>query len=146
MRLGEGLFERTLATLRDCGAGREECVVFWTGPLEEPLLVDGLLHPRHSAARGGYEIDQGWLARAWVELGVKCQTIRVQIHTHPREAFHSATDDAFPVVGTAGFLSLVLPRFAAPPQTLTDAYLARLRSDGEWSAHEPSSLIAMGAA
>lgn len=145
LRLGEGLVEQTLARLRNCGAGRRECVVFWTGPLVAPALADGLLHPLHRAGLGGYEVDQGWLARTWTQLAAEGRAIRAQVHTHPREAFHSATDDAFPIISTAGFLSLVIPRFAAPPQTLGDAFLARLEADGGWSSHEPRSLLAIGA-
>jgi hypothetical protein len=34
-----------------------------------------------------------------------------QLHTHPGAAFHSGTDDEFPIVRTPGFLSIVLPEF-----------------------------------
>jgi hypothetical protein len=142
--LDKGLLQQTLVELRTCGADCAECVVFWTGPVAEPELVDGLLHPRHTSVRGGYEIDEDWLADIWPALAGEGRAIRCQVHTHPRDAFHSATDDAFPIVHSVGFLSLVIPRFARPPQTLADAYLARLESDGGWSSHDPRAMLGIG--
>jgi hypothetical protein len=58
--------------------------------------------------------------------------IRVQVHTHPYEAFHSPTDDAFPILHKAGFLSLVIPNFAQGPVGFRDAYLTQILPDGSW--------------
>ncbi|HET7508975.1 MAG TPA: hypothetical protein VFJ65_01875, partial [Solirubrobacterales bacterium] len=102
LRLGEGLLEQTLAELRACGQGRKECVAYWTGLLSDCDRVDGLLHPVHRAVRGGYAVDQHWLAETWNTLGRDRRTIRVQIHTHPNVAFHSPTDDRFPIVASTG--------------------------------------------
>jgi hypothetical protein len=106
--------------------------VFWAGPVGQPDLVDTLLHPGHRSARGGYEVSERWLAAMWDRLDEEGLAIRLQAHTHPRAAFHSVIDDAFPIVATAGFYSLVLPRFGLEPQTLGDAYLARLQTDGSF--------------
>lgn len=141
LRLGEGLLERTLAELRACEQGRKECVAYWTGPLSDRDRVNDLLHPVHRAARGGYEVDQQWLAETWNGLGRDRRTIRVQIHTHPGPAFHSPTDDRFPIVASTGFLSLVIPRFAREPQTLADAHLARLEADGSWFSIDPREAL-----
>jgi len=133
LALGEGLLKQTLSVLRRCGAGREECVAFWAGPVGEPRVVDTVLHPDHRSGRGGYEVCEEWLAQAWERLDEEGLAIRLQVHTHPFEAFHSATDDAYPIVASPGFYSLVLPRFGEAPQTLTDAYLARLEADGAFA-------------
>ena len=58
--------------------------------------------------------------------------VRVQVHTHPGRAFHSATDDRFPIVHLPGFLSLVIPNFGIGPVTLDGAYLAELTETGDW--------------
>lgn len=141
IELGEGLLHRTLAELRRCGEGHSECVVFWTGPSQRPCVVDRLLHPRHTAEPGGYEIDSDWLAEAWESLAREGRSIRVQVHSHPRRAFHSRTDDLYPVVHTEGLLSLVIPRFAELPQTLKDAFLARLEADGSWTGVDPIVIL-----
>jgi hypothetical protein len=141
--MGKGLLSETFAHLRSCGAGREECVVYWTGPLSAPGLVDEVLHPRHWAGRGGYGVDSTWLNRTFGELADCRREIRVQVHSHPREAFHSATDDEFPIVQTPGFLSLVIPDFAAGPVTLDRTYLASLDVSGTWCSLQPRTALAV---
>lgn len=143
--VGEGLLEQTLTAFRGCGAGRRECVVFWAGPVDRPNEVDLVLHPDHTSARGGYEVSAAWLTETWNRLADERRSIRLQVHTHPRAAFHSRTDDAHPIVTTPGFLSLVLPRFGLPPQTLKDVFLARLEPDGTFVEVTIAETIAIGA-
>ena len=138
MQMREGLLTEAFSTLREHGAGTRECVVYLTAPLDTPGIVDELLHPKHSASAGFYEIDQEWLHATWLQLARDRREIRVQIHTHKFRAFHSETDDDFPIVNTAGFLSLVVPRFATGPIGLHDAYLARLEADGAWHGLNPT--------
>ena len=57
-------------------------------------------------------------------------SVRVQVHTHAGEAFHSATDDKWPVVATPGFISLVIPNFAMGPIGFDGTFLAELRVEG----------------
>jgi hypothetical protein len=141
LRLGEGLFTQTLAELRACGRGRRECVVYWSGPRNELGYVDEVLHPDHGADIHGFEIAASWLDATCRNLARRRRAIRVQVHTHPAEAFHSATDDRYPIVHTPGFLSLVLPDFATGPDPLQDAYLARLGEDGAWSCVDLATAI-----
>ena len=65
------------------------------------------------------------------------QTARVQVHTHPREAGHSRTDDRFSLVPATGFLSLVIPDFAAGPAGLGSTVLVQMQPDGTWTAADP---------
>jgi len=141
LQVGEGLLRETFATFTRCGAGRRECVAYWTGPQEDPQMVDEVLHPVHQARPDFYEIDQAWLHRAFRELARDGRAIRAQVHTHGGLAFHSRTDDAFPVVQTAGFLSLVIPGFATRGVSLDGAYLARLGRDGRFTSVEPAEQL-----
>lgn len=143
--VGEGLLEQTLTAFRDCGAGRRECAVFWAGPIDRPEAVDLVLHPDHTGARGGYQVSAAWLAETWDRLVAERRSIRLQAHVHPRAAFHSPTDDAHPIVTTPGFLSLVLPRFGLAPQTLEDAFLARLEPGGAFVEVEIAETLVIGA-
>lgn len=77
-------------------------------------------------------MDSEWLNAFWQELTKTRSGIRVQVHTHPGRAFHSPTDDAWPIVHTPGFLSFVIPDFANGPASFAGAYLAQLRGDGCW--------------
>lgn len=77
-------------------------------------------------------MDSEWLNKFWIHLADTGRGIRVQIHTHPQGAFHSPTDDAFPIIHTVGFLSLVIPNFAMGPVSFKGAYLNEITQDGRW--------------
>ena len=121
----------TFAIFRDCGGGRQECVVYWLSPTNAPRTIDEVVHPRHNAGRGGYEIDDRWLTSFWFELARRQKSVRVQLHTHPHEAFHSVTDDHWALIHTAGFLSLVIPDYATGPVGLEGSFLTE-RTDRGW--------------
>jgi hypothetical protein len=133
----EGLLAEAFHVMRKHGAGRAECVVYLTGPLSQTGVVDEVLHPSHHASPDLYEIDRDWLNSAWFELARRRREIRVQVHLHGGRAYHSAVDDAYPAIQTPGFLSLVIPDFAAGDVGLSNAYLARLRADGGWDEVDP---------
>jgi hypothetical protein len=131
-RIPSGLLAQTFAHFRECGAGRRECQVVWTSPWVDPETIRAVVHPRHLAHGGGFELDSAWLTAFWLELARTGCGIRIQAHTHPFEAFHSAIDDEYPIIHTVGFLSLVLPNFAMGPVGFDGAYLAEIQSDGTW--------------
>lgn len=121
----------TFAIFRDCGGGRRECVTYWLGPADTSDTVDEVIHPKHTSMDGGYQIDDQWLTTFWFALARRRRSVRVQVHTHPREAFHSLTDDAWALIDTPGFLSLVIPQYGLGPVGLNNAYLAK-RVGREW--------------
>jgi hypothetical protein len=133
--LVKDVIAKTFAWLRECGRGECECVLYWTGPSEK-LLVDGVEHPVHKRSPFGYELDGPWLTDFWRQLGKSQRSVKAQIHTHPGDAFHSATDDHWPIVSQVGFLSIVIPDFAAGEPTLDAAWIGRLRTDGNWEQLE----------
>ena len=132
MQLATGVLERTFEHLRRCGAGRRECVVLLTGPTDEPMLADEVLHPRHAASAVGYDLDSRAIGELWRDLLARGRSVRMQVHTHPGRAYHSSRDDALAVVATPGYLSLVIPNFAAGPVSFDQAFLAERAADGTW--------------
>lgn len=131
-RVPEAVLRESFAELRRCGAGRRECQVLWTSPWIDPARVTTVIHPVHHAQGDGFELDGEWLTTFWRELVEGGTGVRVQVHTHPGRAFHSATDDEWPIVHTPGFLSLVIPRFGLGEVGFEGAYLAELGTDGRW--------------
>ena len=131
LRLAADVLLETFYTLRECGRGKCECAVYWTGP-SDSILVNGVEHPIHQRSPLGYEINDGWVTDFWKQLAVSKRSIKAQIHTHPDEAFHSATDDKWPIVSQIGFISIVIPRFAVGEPSLDDAWVGRLQTDGNW--------------
>lgn len=131
-RLNRRLLAETYAYFRGCGRGRRECQVLWVSPWGNPGTITKAVHPEHEAHVGGFVLDDRWLNDFWLTLARESLGIRIQVHTHPGDAFHSPTDDAFPIIHTTGFLSLVIPNFALGPIDFEDAYLAEIQADGRW--------------
>jgi len=126
------IIELTFELLRECGEGRRECQVLWIGPWSDPQRVTSVVHPVHQAHGDGFELSDSWISKFFAHLFETKQGIRAQVHTHPGRAFHSVTDDSWPIVSTPGFLSLVIPRFAQGNTGFEGAYLTELDSEGVW--------------
>jgi hypothetical protein len=131
-RLRRRVIETTFTHFRRCGEGRRECQSLWIGPWAMPDLITEVVHPKHEAHAGGFALDDAWLSDFWLRLADENLGIRIQVHTHPGEAFHSPIDDEFPIIHTPGFLSLVIPDFALGPVGFNEAYLTEIKSDGHW--------------
>lgn len=131
-RLPRRMIDETFATFRSCGAGKRECQLYWASSWSEPCALTHVAHPKHKSTFSGLSLDGAWINAFWLELADRGLGVRVQVHTHPAEAFHSATDDAFPLIHEAGFLSLVIPDFALEPVGFERAYLTEIQSDGSW--------------
>src|SRR6266566_1884342 len=133
IRVTPEAWAQTLAAIRSCGAGRRECVSYWVGPVSQPELVTRAVHPLHTASRGYYEVDSFWLNNFWLHLLKVQDQVRVQVHTHGGEAFHSKRDNRYALIYKPGFLSLVLPGFAMADDCRDWAHLAELDAQGNWS-------------
>ena len=143
LRLREGVLRDTLTILQSHGAGCQECVVYWSAPLDDPYSVDQVLHPDHRATADSYEVASSWVTRCWICLARERRALRAQLHTHGGLAFHSAADDRHPIVREPGFLSLVLPDFARAGFAGARAY--ELQSDGSWSERWADQVVAVAA-
>lgn len=131
-QLPQSLLEETFRQFRSCGAGKRECQAMWVGPWAHPHRIAEVIHPRHSASPVGFQLEDAWLSEFWAKLAEENAGIRIQCHTHPGPAYHSATDDAFPILHTPGFLSLVFPNFAQGPVGFERAFLAQIDAAGRW--------------
>ena len=127
------MLDQTFATFRSCGAGERECKLYWVSPWDDPSHLSEVIHPKHRSNGYGVTLDSDWISGLWLDLANRGLGVRVQVHTHPAEAFHSPTDDAFPLIHQTGFLSLVVPDFATGPVGFSRAYLTEIQSDGSWS-------------
>lgn len=72
-----------------------------------------------------FRMNQAFYERGEIAAG--------QVHTHPTDAYHSSTDDHFPLVTLRGALSLVIPDFAKDGLDGMDRWAwYRLRELGQW--------------
>jgi hypothetical protein len=106
----------TDAQLRDAGTSQVERFVLWSG------VADGeVFHVRtaHVPEQTAYRLARGLCVRVGgdalhrlnVWLFEAHEQLAVQVHSHPTDAYHSDTDDTFPIVTTRGGLSVVVPDF-----------------------------------
>lgn len=121
--------------LRHAGRNGDELFVLWSGRQDgETFYVQSAHVPRQTAHRSrqgvcvtvdGPELDKlnRWLYQAH-------ETLAVQIHTHPDDAYHSDTDNEFPIVTTLGGASIVVPRFAEDGVVGPDTAVFRLTAGG----------------
>jgi hypothetical protein len=115
--VGEEAVRTTDSVLREAGADGYERFVLWTGVRDGYAFNVRTTHvPAQTAFRTrdgvcvrveGEALDR--LNRWQYEHG---ESLGIQVHSHPKEAYHSITDDTYPIVTQLGGLSLVVPDFA----------------------------------
>jgi len=143
--------QKTDAQLRAAGRARSECFVLWSGVQEgETLQIRTAYIPRQTA----YEFSDGLcvrvegdeLHRLNVWLFEHGERLAVQVHSHPTKAYHSETDDAYPIVTVRGGLSLVVPDFGRAGLLGIGVAYYRLGTSGwdELSHHEAKRMVQFG--
>lgn len=124
--------------LQSVGRQRLEAFALWAGQ-----HVDGkTFHVRHAIipVQKNLRFDDGVcvtvdgaeLHRINRWLFDNRMTLVAQLHTHPTDAYHSDTDDRFPIVTTFGGLSLVVPNFAQDSFSLVRCAVFRLLPPEGW--------------
>jgi hypothetical protein len=134
-RVPTDLVHTTEGELRRVGRDGYELFVLWSG-----IIVDETIEIRtaHVPEQTSYKTKKGLLIRvegdALHKLNVWLyeheQVLAAQVHAHPSDAFHSSTDDAFPIVTELGGLSLVAPDFARHGILCDGAAGYRLTAEG----------------
>lgn len=132
LAVGERVVDDTLAHLRACGKGRRECVVLWLSRADDPGRPTAVVHPAHSSTGFGYTIEPSWTLQLFEDLARINMRVFAQVHSHPRAAFHSRTDDEFPFLATEGFVSVVVPNFGFGDPLARDWFACELVADGRW--------------
>lgn len=67
-------------------------------------------------------------------------TLVAQLHSHPTDAYHSDTDDAFPIATTEGSLSIVVPNYARQAFSLSGSAVYRLLPKRGWILIPPAEV------
>ena len=110
------IVDDTERSLRRAGRKGLELFVLWSG-----LVIENEFFARtaHVPRQTSYQLETGLMVRvdgdalhqlnAW--LYDHDEVLMVQIHAHPTTAFHSTTDDTYPIVTADGSLSIVAADF-----------------------------------
>ncbi len=115
-RIAKRLVDESEKALREAGRAGYERFVLWSGVMGGDVFeVLSIVVPAQTA----YKLETGLCVRVagdelhrlnrWLyEQG---ETLGIQVHSHPTRAYHSETDDAYPIVTQVGALSVVVPHF-----------------------------------
>jgi proteasome lid subunit RPN8/RPN11 len=141
--LPESCALEALACLYKEGRKHREAVALWAGIREgDSFYVKRTIIPVQSASsfEDGliYVVKGEELHRISLDLFDSGMQLIAQIHSHPGEAYHSDTDDAYPIVTVAGGISIVVPNFATGGLKLSEWAIYRFIPDRGWT---PLSLI-----
>jgi hypothetical protein len=139
------LADEAQAHLRAVGRTSHEGFALWIGVRHgRSFVVDETLIP----AQRGLRYDSGVCVRVDSEelfrinryLYRTGRQLVAQLHSHPTDAYHSETDDTYPIATTAGAFSLVVPDFAIRPFALADCAVYRLMPGEGWLEFPPSAV------
>lgn len=142
------LLEETEASLRAAGRNGHELFVLWTGRIGGTMFE---VHNAHIPRQIAYRSERGCGVRvngdelhglnAW--LYEHAQVLGAQIHSHPEDAFHSDTDDTFPIVTADGGISIVTAYFCRDGLLAPSTATFRLTRGG-WTSSPSLVRIAPG--
>lgn len=133
------LAEIAQAHLRDVGRDEKEGFALWIGRREGRVFaVDETLIPEQQ----GLRFDTGVCVTVSGEelfrinryLYATGRQLVAQLHSHPTHAYHSETDDTYPIATLAGAFSLVIPDFAVRDFSLDECAVYRLIPGDGWVA------------
>ena len=125
----------TVEAIRAAGVNGYELFVIWSGTPDGDVFTVAEVHiPDQVSYKLGdglcVRIDGSELHRLNVWLYEAQQVVGAQVHSHPRDAYHSDTDNAYPVATLDGSLSIVLPYFGRDGWESDEIAAYRLGRDG----------------
>lgn len=134
------LVRQTLEPLQEAGGHGYEAFVLWGGRLDgdgKRFEFVSAYFPEQTSRR-----EEGLLVvvdgealfrvnRSFYERGL---ILGGQVHSHPTDAYHSSTDDAYPLMTLMGGLSGVVPDFGEGGRERLDEWAwYRLAGAGQWA-------------
>lgn len=130
------LIEITLTHFREAGQRHCECVVLWLGRSNGGIIsVEEAYLPPHTAKADMFHISRSGMIALHAELRRRRLMVAAQVHTHPREAFHSEADDHWAIVRHENALSIVVPYFATTTTAsnfLENTKVYRFSASAQW--------------
>jgi hypothetical protein len=106
--------EQTIAHIRECGSNNEEGFVAWSGVWHNSkLIVKSAIVPidNYTKHYASMRFSDEIIESVADSILAKGEILIAQVHSHPFEAFHSITDNRYPLIHRRGFYSLVIPYF-----------------------------------
>jgi sugar phosphate isomerase/epimerase len=143
LHLTENQIAQTLGHLQEAGRRGCECVVLWLGSGQDDRIdIRMVYRPDQITQADMFRIPSESMAKIFDIIDKHEVMIAAQVHSHPREAFHSRADDHWAIVRHLDALSLVVPDFGLRTSVKTffhDMKSYQLNAANRWgelSAHE----------
>lgn len=134
------LVDQTLEPLQEAGSHGYEAFVLWGGHLVGDASFEFVYayFPEQTTSRGEegllVVVDGEALFRVNRAFYERSLILSGQVHSHPADAYHSATDDAYPLMTLTGGLSGVVPDFGdGGRERLSEWAWYRLVAAGKWA-------------
>lgn len=138
------IIHETLSELQSAGGRNSERVVLWLGQRKNGQTnVEMLWVPEQQAGYDFFDIPPQAMQALFQELRTRRLMVAAQVHTHPRQAFHSLADDKWAIVRHTGALSLVVPYFAlrTEPETFVrETAVFVLSPKNQWLEAAPADV------
>jgi hypothetical protein len=139
------IVKETEQNLSHAGRRGLELFVLWSGRVHE---TEFQVRTVHVPLQTSYRLDSGLMVRvdgdalhqlnSW--LYEHEEVLAVQVHAHPTEAFHSATDDTYPIVTAEGSISIVAADFCRHGLFSDSTVVYRLH-DQDWLELDPPFVL-----
>ncbi len=140
-RVPSSIVVQTEEALRRAGAAGYEAFVLWSGRNDGQLFSIQTVHvPKQDSFRLAsglcVRVEGSELHRLNVWLYEVGEVLAVQVHAHPTDAYHSETDDKYPIIAALGGLSIVAADFCRHGLFSSSTAVYRLCRDG-WILQRP---------
>lgn len=143
LRIDQSLIRQSIENLK--ASPDKEKVLLWLGKRSgEGYVVDEVFTPMQTTDEDYFHISEEGMHDLMNKLRPDRKMIVAQIHTHPREAFHSLADDTWAIVRHQGAYSLVLPYFASSTTAknfLNEVAIFALSEFNTWDEVDNSNIV-----
>lgn len=113
LRCSRTCLEETLQHLKAGGALGCETMVLWLGTVRDGCAeVREVYRPVQRVDFDYFHIPPESMRAVMQRIRETRFQILAQVHSHPKEAFHSKADDTWAIVRHVGAVSIVIPNFA----------------------------------
>jgi hypothetical protein len=133
------IISTTQSYLKKLGSENLEGIAYWTGIFKgSEAIVRNVIFPADYAnnSAGSFAFSSVDLETAFKvgnEIHKRKEYLLLQLHTHPYEAFHSFTDNNYPISHRVGFISIVIPHFARFPMEDRSTWkVYKYKGKGKW--------------
>lgn len=137
------ILEKTALHMGAFAAKGRECMVFWSGKLvgHNEADISSCICPKQRTSSVTIEVPLRATARLHRLLATRQEFLFAQVHSHPGDAFHSATDDMYPITHKPGFISIVVPNFCTEGVIdLARCFVVEYVRCGKWRRLDPSEI------